>query len=501
MLGYHLGSMQTRSLFRWRAYLSLVVAVQFVGVAFVAAQERASRANTLRPNVLWVIADDLSPDLGCYGCADVKTPVVDQLAAEGVRYAKAFAPAPICSPCRSALITGLHATTIGAHLHRTKPKGPLPEGVRPITELLREAGYFVCNGNHDLTKGGKGDYNFRWPSKMYDGRDWSQRDEGQPFFAQVQIFEPHRPFHSDPDRKRARRVVLPPYLPDHPLTRADHTAYLQEVEVFDRKLGLVLQRLEDEGLADNTVVFVFGDHGRPQVRAKQWLYDSGLQVPLIVRWPGRLEPGSVDERLVSLLDVTAATLGIAGVPLPKRCHGIDFLDPDAAEREVVFGHRDRSGDAVDRIRCVRTDRFKYIRNFHPDRPWTQQSGYKTLQYPVISLMRALHAAGKLKGPQVAFMADRRPEEELYDLDADPHELVNLAGKDAHRETLVALRERLDAWIEQTGDRGEVAEPNEAQNVRSSQRYFERAMKRRGMEPDAAPSEHVTWWQKKLKLRR
>ncbi len=316
-----------------------------------------------------------------YGYEGVSTPNIDRLAQHGARYTSAFATAPVCSTSRSALITGVYQTTTGTHQHRTPNKKPLPAPIEPITDLMRRAGYYVCNGNSEMKKAGKSDYNFKYDGKMYDAADWSKRRNGQPFFAQVQINEPHRDFVRAKDQDRAAHVQIPSYYPEHPVIRADWANYLESIEVLDRKVGSVLQRLEREGLTDNTVVFFFGDHGRPHYRDKQWLYDGGIRVPLIVRWPERIQPGTVRNELVSLVDVSAATLGLAGVQLPAWMHGRDMLADNFAGREMVFAARDRAGSTLDRVRCVRTDRFKYIRNFHPDRPYSQHSGYKVLQYP------------------------------------------------------------------------------------------------------------------------
>ena len=218
-----------------------------------------------RPNVLWVIADDLSPDLGCYGAQHVSTPHVDRLAGDGVRYTSTFATSPVCSPARTALITGMYQTTIGGHHHRTRMKPVLPGNVAPVTELFRRAGYFVCNMGQPRGGGrGKTDYNFEH-GELFDGNDWSQRRSDQPFFAQLQIKEPHRAFVTDNDPDRWREIEVPPQYPDHPVTRRDWSNYLATVEVMDSLVGEVLARLEEEDLVEDTVVFFFGDHGRPHV--------------------------------------------------------------------------------------------------------------------------------------------------------------------------------------------------------------------------------------------
>lgn len=466
-------------------------------IAVVAATATTTSRAEEGPNVVWIIADDLSPDLGCYGYRGVSTPNIDRLAEQGVRYTAAFATSPVCSPSRSATITGVYQTTIGAHQHRTTNKRPLPEPVQPVTELMRSRGYFVCNSNWTMKKPGKTDYNFQTARRMYDGADWAKRKPGQPFFAQVQIKDPHRDFVNLKDHDRASEVDLPAYYPDHPVVRLDWANYLASVEVLDRKVGDVLDRLDREGLSDNTLVIFFGDHGRPHYRDKQWLYEGGIRVPLIVRWPDHLPVRSVSDDLVSLIDVTAATLGAAGVEIPDWMQGEDFLGDDFAGRDLVFAARDRCGDTQDRIRAVRSSQFKYIRNFHPERPYAQHSGYKELQYPGMTVARVLKLRGELTGAPSRFWADRRPEEELYDLSADPDELQNLADDPQHRAELQRLRDALSEWIEQTDDRGRFAEADVQPTLDSSRSWYRGRMQKRGLSPQIAPEAYLKWWEKEL----
>jgi N-sulfoglucosamine sulfohydrolase len=412
-----------------------------------------------RPNVLWIVSDDLGPDVGCYGTRHVATPNVDRLAREGRCYLNAFASAPVCSPSRSAFITGMYQTTIAAHHHRTHLMKPLPEGCRPVTAPFRDAGYFVCNmpAPDDKRKKAKEDYNFLHDGNLYDGDDWGNRRPGQPFFAQVQIFEPHRTFVANTDPERPAQVDLSPLYPDHPVTRADHANYLASVEEMDRKVGLVLQRLEDEGLTDSTIVILFGDHGRPHVWGKQWLYDAGLRTPLIIRWPGRIKPGSVDAGMVSLIDIAPTSLAAVGLPVPAKMQGVDILAEDFTGRDAIYAARDRCGDAPDRIRAVRTERFKYIRNFHPELPYTQLSSYKKLQYPVLTLLQVIHRQGRLSPEQDRLLQPTRPAEELYDLQADPYEMRNLAAEPGFAKELAHHRNLLEKWITDTDDQGRFPE--------------------------------------------
>lgn len=455
-----------------------------------------------KPNILWLDTEDLSPDLGCYGNSLVKTPNIDQLANEGIHFTNAFVSAPVCSASRSAVITGMYQTSIGAHNHRSNRQKPLPDNIKMVTDYLRDAGYFTCNGQA-LTDGrrGKLDYNFKMSfEEAFDGTDWSQRNPGQPFFAEVHFSEAHRTFHNDHDNPIAPDAVeIPPYYPEHPITRKVWALYLETIQNLDKKVGKVLQRLEDEGLAENTVVFFWGDHGRAMVRGKQFLYEGGIHIPLIVRWPGHIEPGTVNDSLVSAIDLAPTWMTLAGIEVPDYMEGQTLLGSDSHGRDYIFAARDRCDETDDRIRCIRTKRYKYIRNFFPERPYTNFNAYKKLQYPVLTLMEILNDKGELSPEQARFMAPTRPEEELYDLQIDPYELHNLADDLKHKEILKELSEQLYSWIEETGDQGEIPEDEEVVNYWDKQfeEHFSEDMKRRGLEPDISPEEYLTWWEKKL----
>jgi arylsulfatase A-like enzyme len=446
-----------------------------VGAAALAMPHRVRAAETQpagkRMNILWIMAEDMGPELGCYGYPLVHTPNIDRLAAEGVSYATAFCTAPVCSPSRSGMITGMYQTTIGAHQHRSHRDGgyTLPPPVRMITEYLREAGYYTANANVNLagkfTKG-KTDFNFATPGvQPFDGVDWKDRGARQPFFQQITLPVTHRAWSGArawADEKGLRidpaKVTLPPYYPDHPVTRDDWAHYLESINAMDAQVGALVQRLKEEGVYDDTAIFFIGDNGRCHVRGKQWLYEGGIRVPLIARWPGVTRPGTVSEDLAMTIDISATILAVAGVAVPAHMEGRVLLGPSAAPpREYIVAARDRCDETVDRIRCVRDKEFKYIRNFMPDRPYTQSNAYKSRSYPVLPLMEQLHAEGKLTPVQELWFAPRRPAEELYDLRDDPHEVRNLAALPEHRERLDRMRVLLDAWIKATGDKGAIPE--------------------------------------------
>jgi arylsulfatase A-like enzyme len=429
----------------------------------------ASAADS-RPNILWLIAEDIGPDLACYGDPDSITPNLDRFASQGRLYRNAFSTAPVCSPSRSAFCTGMYQIAFGAQNHRSHRDDGyrLPEGVQLITDRLRAAGYFTANVR-DLPQelgfsgAGKTDWNFVPGGTPFDSAKWETLKTHQPFYAQLNFHETHRPY----DRLKNKptdpaTVTLPPYLADHPIARADWAAYHDNIDDLDSKVGAVLDLLEREGLRENTIVFFFGDHGRECFRGKYFSYEQGFHTSLLVRWPGQIPAGEKSDDLVSLIDVTASSLSLAGVKLPADFHGQPFLGPDARKREYVFTARDRIDDTVDRVRTVRDARFKYLRNFEPERPYIQPMVYAEHTNPNFNLMKELFAAGKLNADQAKFMAPHRPAEELYDLQNDPLEFHNLASAPEHEATLKRLRETLEHWIKDTHDTGATPEDPEAQ---------------------------------------
>jgi N-sulfoglucosamine sulfohydrolase len=437
-----------------------------------------------RPNILWLVAEDFGPELACYGTAQVASPNLDRLAARGVRYTHAYTTAPVCSASRSAFMTGMYQTTIGAHNHRShRDDGyKLPAGVRLIPDRMRDAGYFTANIRQfpklvGFSGTGKTDWNFAQDGKPFDSDRWVDLKGPRPFFAQVNFQETHRKFHA-PRKADPAKVAVPPYYPDHPVTRQDMAEYLDAASELDRKVGLILRQLEADGLADTTVIVFMGDHGQAHVRGKQFCYEEGLHIPLIIAWPGGIpspanfRPGTVDDRLIEAIDLAPTFLAIAGAPKPPGMQGRVFLGERAEPaREYAFGARDRCDETVFRLRTVRDARYRYIRNFTPDRPFLQANEYKEQSYPVWNLLKELDARGELTTTQKALTAPTMPPEELYDLDADPHEIRNLAtsGDPEARSALERLRGVLGRWIETTDDKGRVFEPAEIAVARGATR--------------------------------
>ena len=421
-----------------------------------------------RPNILWLIAEDLGQHLGCYGAKEVCTPNLDRMASDGVRYTRFYCD-HVCSPSRSAFMTGMYATTIGAHNHRTVNKKPLPDGVRVLTDWLRPAGYFTANIKElpaacGFKGTGKTDWNFSYAGQPFDSAKWDDLKAHQPFYAQINFHETHRAYGA-PKLADPAKVEIPPYYPDHPVTRADWAGYLDDVSELDRKIGRVLAQLATDGLADNTVIVFFGDNGQSQVRGKQFCYEEGQLVPLLIRWPkiftgpAHFKQGSVDDRLLQGIDLAPTMLAFAGAAKPPKMQGRIFLgDRCEPPREYVFGYRDRCDETVMRIRSVRDERYRYIRNFTPDTPFLAPNAYKERQYPVWNLLKELHAVGKLTPAQEFLCQPKMPAEELYDLQTDPWEIHNLAGVPEQETTLKRLRGVLEKWIEDSNDQGRFPEP-------------------------------------------
>ena len=449
-----------------------------VGLGAAAAMAKtlpAAQSENDRPNILWILSEDISPDLSCYGAPLVETPNLDELARQGIRYTNAFTTGPVCSPSRSAMITGMYQTSIGAHHHRSHREDgyTLPEPVRLITDYFRQAGYFTANvttAAPGVQGSGKTDFNFTLKAKPFDGTDWNQRKPGQPFFAQLSIGVTHRGGHWKNLSEKVKnpvdpgKVKLPPYYPDHPVARQDWATYLNSIQLMDEYVGKILKRLDNENLAKNTVVIFIGDNGQCHVRGKQWLYDGGIHIPLIIRWPGRLRAGQVRDNMTSAIDISATVLKIAGIEPPAHMEGRVFLEAAAdgtwkpvKKRDHIIAARDRCDETIDRIRCVRTQQCKYIRNFMPERPYTQRNRYKEQSYPVLNLMKGLQAQGKLTPVQSLFMAPRKPDEELYDVRSDPYEINNLAVSPEHQAILREMRAILEKWVEDTGDMGRFPE--------------------------------------------
>ncbi len=430
----------------------------------------AAQPRGKRPNIVWIVAEDASPHLGCYGETTINTPHLDQMAAEGVRFDAAFVTCPVCSPCRSAMVSGMYQTTLGAHHHRSQSDAGKGAGhkdyfssyklpIKLVPELFRDAGYFVTLGSKPSCQSfGKTDYNFIWEQPAaYDGADWRERPKDKPFFAQIMLSGGKNRGGSKKHATNPDDVKLPPYYPDHPQLREDWAEYLNTWIEVDHNLRDIHKSLEAAGVAENTVVFFWTDHGVSHLRGKQFLYEEGVRVPLIVRFPDKRAAGTTREDLVLHIDVAASSLALAGIAKPGHVQGVDLFADDYRPRTTVFSARDRCDETPDTIRCARTRRYKYIRNFLAHMPHAQPNQYKDGK-DISKTMHALYREGKLNELQARIFSPKRPPEELYDLENDPYETVNLAGKPEVAAVQKQLREELYDWMAGSRDLGLIPEP-------------------------------------------
>ena len=425
------------------------------------------------PNILLIVAEDSGRLFGCYGNRYAATPHVDGLAADGCRFDQAWSTAPVCAPSRSSIITGQHPIKIGTHHMRSRLLRP----PRLFTQELRDAGYFV-------SWPGKTDFNFEPPAGFCDDTEpWEGRLERgelprKPWLLYTNLTETHESGMWPVGEERGGGVVearaprisdpgeapVPPYLPDEPAVRGDVARHHDNLAVIDGRVGRILRALRRSGEEDDTVVIFLADHGRGLPREKRWCYPAGLHMPLLVRAPGLLRPGSVDDRLVSWVDVAPTILSIAGIRVPDAYDGASFLDTPEAGAEAagpdaerfVYAARDRMDEAFDRVRCVGDGRWHYIRNGCPGLPYAQRISYME-NMESMRLLRDLHHRGLLKPEQEAFMAERKPPEELYDLQTDPHCLRNLAADPGRGGVRRRLAAALEAWLREVDDRGAIPE--------------------------------------------
>ena len=435
-----------------------------------------------RPNLLWLSCEDISPHLGCYGCEDAITPTLDRLAAEGVRFEQAFASAPVCAPNRSCVISGVYASALGSHHMRSggagnssSAKPVLPEEVVPLPALLRQAGYYCTNNS-------KEDYNFETALQLWDESSkrahWRNRPEpNQPFFAVFNYTGTHESMvratpekikwvtrDLKPDQRRdPAHVAVPPYHVDAPATRRNWANYHELITALDYWVDDMLRQLAADGLAEDTIVVFWSDHGHGLPRGKRWLYDSGTHIPLIVYVPEKwrahagLEAGRPDARLVSCVDLAPSMLNLAGISIPGYMQGRPFVGPhQPGSRDYVFANRDRMDERYDMIRMVRDTRYKYLRNYRLDVPYNQFLEYAE-QSPVKQDLNH-HAADDTLPPGAHWItAAEKPVEELYDLENDPHEIHNLSNDPAMDGVLRRMRAAHENWKADIRDLGLIPE--------------------------------------------
>lgn len=412
--------------------------------AILSTASLRAAADDPRPNVLWITSEDNGPHFGCYGDAYADTPNIDRLAARGLAYLHCWSTAPVCAPARTALISGLYPPSTGSEHMRSMAQ--LPDGFGMYPQYLRRAGYYCTNNS-------KEDYNLEKPGQVWDESSprahWKNRRPGQPFFAVFNITVSHesqirkRPHTAVHD---AARVRLPSYHPDTPEARQDWAQYHDKLTEMDALAGAFLREIDDAGLAADTIVFYFGDHGPGMPRSKRWPYNSGLHVPLVVSIPEKfrhLAPrdyvaGGQTDRLVGFIDLAPTLLSLCRVQPPEHFQGHAFLGPYAAPPQpYIYAFRGRMDERYDMVRSVRDERYLYIRNYMPHQIYGQYVAYM-FQTPTTRIWKELYDAGQLTPPRTFFW-ETKPAEELYDLAHDPDEVRNLADSPLYQETLRRFR--------------------------------------------------------------
>ena len=429
----------------------------------------------IRPNIIWLVAEDQSPDFfPMYGDSTISLPNIESLSLDGVVFTNAYTPVPVCAPTRSAIITGMYPTTLGTHNMRTynayttenQPEigipsySPLvPDGVKMFTEYLRKEGYYCTNN-------AKEDYNFKAPESGWDesstSAHWRNRPKDAPFFSVFNFNVCHESgiwkqgeeeLYVSPDS-----ISVPPYFPDNDVIRHDLAVNYSNLKRLDEELGKIINQLKEDGLYENSIIFFYGDHGGPFPRYKRALYDTGIKLPLVIKFQDNLKKSNYDDRLISFIDFAPTLLSWAGITPPKVMQGkAQFgVYRDSTESNYVFASSDRFDEMYDKLRAVRTKRFKYIRNYNPEISNALAVKYRE-QIPMMQNMMTLRALGKLDSLPSLWFRTPKPEEELYDMENDPFELVNLSNQVQFQDTLVHLRKVLNTWIKETNDLGRTPE--------------------------------------------
>ncbi|MEH6569548.1 MAG: sulfatase [Halioglobus sp.] len=454
-----------------------------------------------RPNILLLMAEDMSARVGAFGDTVAVTPTLDALAKQGVMYPNTFTTAGVCAPSRAGHILGMHQISTGGQ-HMRAGAGPEggyfavpPAEVKAYPELLRAAGYYTYTDQ-------KLDYQFSsvypgsgpftiWDDEGAANPDWRGRAEGQPFFGFRNFLITHesgvfRPLGSMPNSAmhfvmqvmrwwktegtpaevvNPQDLLIPPYYPDTDTVRGDLARHYNNITQMDEEVAQILGLLESDGLAESTIVIWTTDHGDGLPRAKRELFDSGIKVPMIIRWPeayrpAGVAPGTMDTRLISFVDLAPTILKLAGVGVPRYQQGQDFASPTAPQRQYIYASRDRIDEVPDRQRAIRDERYKYIRSWQP-----QQIGGHELAYrdniDMMREMRELYQAGKLDASQGQWF-EAPGEVRLFDLNSDPFELNDLSRDPDYQLPLQRLRAALDNRLLEIGDLSEESEADMAE---------------------------------------
>jgi arylsulfatase A-like enzyme len=444
----------------------------FAQQTIFAYQPMLAKQSSHPPNILIIPIDGIGTYLGCYGDKVVKTPNIDKLASQGIRYTNAYTVAGVCAPSRSSYITGMYAASIGAQHMRTgyqyaDTKGlPVPyETVPPpyvkgFTEFLRAHNYYVTNDNPI-------DWQFtsfsEVPFTLFDesgtGDSWRNRpDKNQPFCSIIGLWNAHEHTNWDTTHHTdASKVTVPPYFPDVPEIRSEIARAYDRIEVVDSLVGTILEKLKEDGLEKNTIVILWSDHGEGFARGKRWLYNSGIHVPLIIRWPGHIKAGSVSKQMVSMVDVAPTILSMTGIGIPVWMQGKAILGPQAEPpRKYIFAERDRMDNANDMVRAIHDEQYEYIENWYSNEAYVGWIPYRN-NGPIMKTLLKYFAEGKLTGAQKQWFFPTRYPRELYDVTKDPYEIHNLAYDATFTQVVKRMRTALREWQHEIGDMGSIPE--------------------------------------------
>lgn len=444
-----------------------------------------------RPNILWLVTEDMGAYIPSFGDSTIVTPNISRLAAEGIVYSNLYSTSGVCAPSRAAIATGMYPSSIGANHMRTNTdmdktglkayEAVPPPEVRMVSELLRMNGYY-CSNNY------KEDYQFKASKAAWDESSayahWRNRAKDQPFFSvfnftethESGLFEPYghryiesRYYHAGdttytwkPDRMteaetpvhlpKDTKFSIPPYLPDNEIVRNDMWKLYNNIAEMDSQVGQVLKQLEEDGLLDNTIIFFYGDHGGPLPREKRLIYDSGLNTPLIVRFPNKAHAATKEDQLISFVDFAPTLLSLLGIESPDYMQGQAFLGKNKSntDRKYIYAAADRFDEVTDVIRAVRDERFKYIRNYRPEQGYYLPISYRE-KIPTMQELLRLNAEGKLDENQKQWFRTEKPKEELFDCKEDPYELNNLANNPKYKDKLQELSAEMDRWLKDIND--------------------------------------------------
>lgn len=455
--------------------LAFFLALILILVSCEQEKKAISQKKQSLPNIIWLVAEDQSPDwFSMYGNSTMTLPYIEALARDGITFENAYSPVPVCAPARSSIITGMYPTTLGTHNMRTfnayqKENQPeigipnyspiAPDGVKMFTQYLREKGYYTSNGP-------KEDYNFKKLESAWDEsskeHNWSKRKEGQPFFSVFNFSVCHESQiwarGKDELFISPSKVPVPPYFPDNDTIRHDLAVNYSNLKRLDNQIGQIINGLKADGLYENSIIFFYGDHGGPFPRHKRALYETGIKVPMVIKFLENENAGSTDDRFISFIDLAPTVLSLAGIEPPKVMQGIAQFGKFEVKKKpkYTFHSSDRFDGMYDRLRAIRSRGYKYIKSYDTTISHAMPVKYRE-QMPMMRELRRLYKAEKLNEEQALWLHPTKPEEELYDLENDPYELNNLVALPEMQDTLVHLRKVLNNWIIQTNDLGRIPE--------------------------------------------